>query len=83
VVSSNGRTVQHSAAGQPTFLCHCKRRTYYHDLLVAGYSSHNVFANGSGIDLCLDHHGGAPHNNLWTDIDLVRAVPGLFSEPLS
>jgi hypothetical protein len=46
-------------------------RTYHHDLLVAGYSSHNVFSNGSGTDLCLDHHGGAPHNNLWTDIDLV------------
>ncbi|KAF6251900.1 hypothetical protein COO60DRAFT_1463984, partial [Scenedesmus sp. NREL 46B-D3] len=45
-------------------------RTYHHDLLVAGYSAHNVFANGSGTDLCLDHHGGAPHNNLWTDIDL-------------
>ncbi|KAF6249078.1 pectin lyase fold/virulence factor [Scenedesmus sp. NREL 46B-D3] len=44
--------------------------TYHHDLLVAGYSAHNVFANGSGTDLCLDHHGGAPHNNLWTDIDL-------------
>jgi hypothetical protein len=41
-------------------------------LLVAGYSAHNVFASGSGVDVCLDHHGGAPHNNLWTDIDLVR-----------
>ncbi|KAF6249079.1 hypothetical protein COO60DRAFT_1583210 [Scenedesmus sp. NREL 46B-D3] len=46
---------------------------FYHELLVAGYSAHNVFANGTGIDICLDHHGGAPHNNLWTDIDLVRA----------
>lgn len=43
---------------------------YYHELLVAGYSSHNVFTRGAGTDLCLDHHGAAPHNNLWTDIDL-------------
>ena len=50
-------------------MCPCS--TYHHDLLVAGYSSHNVFCNGSGTDLCLDHHGAAPHNHLWTDIDLV------------
>jgi hypothetical protein len=43
-------------------------------LLVAGYSAHNVFASGSGVDVCLDHHGGAPHNNLWTDIDLVSVT---------
>jgi hypothetical protein len=43
-------------------------------LLVAGYSAHNVFASGSGVDVCLDHHGGAPHNNLWTDIDLVSTA---------
>ncbi|KAF8061410.1 hypothetical protein HT031_004501 [Scenedesmus sp. PABB004] len=43
---------------------------FYHELLVAGYSAHNVFSNGTGTDVCLDHHGGAPHNNLWTDIDL-------------
>jgi hypothetical protein len=44
----------------------------YHELLVAGYSAHNVFSNGFGTDLTLDHHGGVPHNNLWTNIDLVR-----------
>eukprot|EP00879_Flechtneria_rotunda_P021491 GHRR01022648.1.p1 GENE.GHRR01022648.1~~GHRR01022648.1.p1 ORF type:complete len:208 (+),score=52.87 GHRR01022648.1:1039-1662(+) len=50
----------------PTLCC----RTYYHDLLVAGYSAHNVFANGFGYDITLDHHGAVPHNNLWTDIDV-------------
>lgn len=45
--------------------------TLYHELLVAGYSAHNVFTNGKGTDLTLDHHGAAPHNNLWTDIDVV------------
>jgi hypothetical protein len=49
-------------------------RLYFHELLVAGYSAHNVFSNGTGVDVCLDHHGGAPHNNLWTDIDLVRSA---------
>ncbi|WIA31910.1 hypothetical protein OEZ86_002770 [Tetradesmus obliquus] len=42
----------------------------YHELLVAGYSAHNVFSSGFGTDLTLDHHGGVPHNNLWTNIDL-------------
>jgi hypothetical protein len=45
----------------------------YHELLVAGYSAHNVFSNGFGTDLTLDHHGGVPHNNLWTNIDLVSS----------
>eukprot|EP00775_Hariotina_reticulata_P011527 gene11526-11670_t len=43
---------------------------YYHELLVAGYSAHNVFTRVKGTDICLDHHGAAPHNNLWTDIDV-------------
>lgn len=46
----------------------------YHELLVAGYSAHNVFRNGFGTDLTLDHHGGVPHNNLWTNIDLVSCT---------
>lgn len=49
-------------------------RTYYHDLLVAVYSSRNVFHQGRGTDLCLDHHGNAPNNNLWTDIDVVSVL---------
>jgi hypothetical protein len=50
----------------------------YHELLVAGYSAHNVFSNGFGTDLTLDHHGGVPHNNLWTNIDLVRCTTLAF-----
>lgn len=40
---------------------------------MAVYSSHNVYSQGSGVDICMDHHGSAPNNNLWTDIDLVSA----------
>jgi hypothetical protein len=40
---------------------------------VAGYSAHNVFTRINGTDICLDHHGAAPHNNLWTEIDVVGA----------
>lgn len=50
------------------------RRTYYHDLLVAVYSSHNVFSQGRGTDICMDHHGAAPNSNLWTDIDVVSCM---------
>lgn len=53
----------------------------YHELLVAGYSAHNVFSSGFGTDLTLDHHGGVPHNNLWTNIDLVRLVIRSTSKP--
>jgi hypothetical protein len=38
------------------------------------YSSRNVFSQGKGIDICMDHHGNAPNNNLWTDIDVVSAT---------
>lgn len=61
-----------AAAAVATALLQCyEHRSFYHELLVAGYSAHNVFSNGFGSDLTLDHHGGVPHNNLWTNIDLV------------
>jgi hypothetical protein len=43
---------------------------YIHDLTVeGGRAAGNVFASGSGVNLSLDHHKKAPHNNLFTDLD--------------
>jgi hypothetical protein len=42
--------------------------TFIHDLTVSG-SAGSVFSNGKGIDLSLDHHCHAPHENLFTNID--------------
>jgi hypothetical protein len=47
--------------------------------LVAVYSSRNVFSQGKGIDICMDHHGNAPNNNLWTDIDVVGGAARLLA----
>lgn len=43
---------------------------FMHDITVSNGSAGNVAMNGSGIDICLDHHCRAPHANLFTDIDL-------------
>lgn len=45
------------------------RMRFIHDLTVSGFCSGNVFASGRGVDLCLDHHRHAPHENLFTDLD--------------
>lgn len=43
---------------------------YVHDLTVDGCSTAgNVFSGGRGLDLCLDHHGQAPHANLFSALD--------------
>lgn len=45
------------------------RVKFIHDLTVEHCAAGNVFANGRGVDLCLDHHVCAPYENLFTDID--------------
>jgi Pectate lyase superfamily protein len=45
------------------------REKFVHDLSVEHCAGGNVFADGCGIDLCLDHHVCAPYENLFTDID--------------
>jgi hypothetical protein len=47
---------------------------FFHDLLVDNYAAGNVFSNGQGLDVALDHHGGCPYGNLWTNINVVRAA---------
>lgn len=45
------------------------RTRFIHDLTVSGFCSGNVFSAGRGVDLSLDHHRYAPHENLFTDLD--------------
>jgi hypothetical protein len=43
---------------------------FTHDLTVDALSNGNVFSKGRGVDLCFDHHTGAPYENLFTDLDV-------------
>jgi len=46
------------------------RGKFWHDLSVESSSStHNVFHNGKGTDLCIDHHNHDQRNNLFTNLD--------------
>lgn len=45
------------------------RQRYIHDISFEGGAG-NVVSEGSGLDLCFDHHKRAPHDNVVTDIDL-------------
>ncbi len=42
---------------------------FRHDITMSRGSSGNVVHGGKAVDLALDHHKYAPHNNLFTDID--------------
>ena len=43
---------------------------YQHDLSVESeYSVYNVFRNGKGTDICIDHHNHSQSHNLFTNID--------------
>lgn len=44
--------------------------TYVHDLTVEGLANGNVFRNGSGRSINLDHHRNAPYENLFTNLDV-------------
>lgn len=44
------------------------RARFIHDLTVS-HCAGNVFSNGRGMDLSLDHHRRAPYENLFTDLD--------------
>lgn len=43
---------------------------FIHDFTVTNNCSHNVIANGKGLDISLDHHCKAPYENLFTNIDM-------------
>jgi hypothetical protein len=44
--------------------------TYVHDLTVEGFAHGNVFRDGSGRSINLDHHRNAPFENLFTNLDM-------------
>jgi len=46
---------------------------FIHDLTVSN-SAGNVFSNGRGVDLSLDHHRRAPHDNLFTNVDVGKGT---------
>ncbi len=46
---------------------------FIHDLTVSRCAG-NVFSNGRGADLALDHHKHAPYENLFTNIDVGKAT---------
>lgn len=59
-----------SLGGADNLATHFDIRTrFIHDITVSGFCSGNVIANGRGVDLALDHHRYAPHENLFTDLD--------------
>jgi hypothetical protein len=46
------------------------RTRFIHELTVSNDSVGNVFSNGKGVDMALDHHKLAPYENLFSNIDL-------------
>jgi hypothetical protein len=46
------------------------RVPFVHDLTVEWYTTGNVFTQGQGKNLSLDHHRAAPYSTLWTELDL-------------
>ena len=49
-------------------------KQFLHDISIEWYTHGNVFVNGSGLDLNLDHHRGAPFGNLFTNLDLGKGT---------
>lgn len=56
---------------------HFKTR-YFHELTVAGAMG-NVFSDGDGEALTLDHHKGAPYENLFTNLDAGEGGPAMWA----
>jgi hypothetical protein len=45
-------------------------KKFHHDLTLDHYPMLNVFENGQGVNLNMDHHGGSVASNLFTNISL-------------
>jgi hypothetical protein len=50
------------------------QNTSIHDITVSDDAHHNVFANGAGVDINLDHHGNNPHDNLFSNINMGKGA---------
>ena len=58
-----------SLTGQDCLLARFQINTrFYHDLTVSRGSVGNVFSEGRGVDLSIDHHRYAPYENLFTQL---------------
>ena len=44
--------------------------TFVHDITVQAVANGNVFSRGKGLRINFDHHGNAPYENLFADIDV-------------
>jgi hypothetical protein len=51
---------------------------FVHNLSVASFANGNVFSRITSQVAHFDHHGGAPYDNLYTEITLTRAAEDLF-----
>ncbi|MBI5801265.1 MAG: hypothetical protein HZA92_11175 [Verrucomicrobia bacterium] len=59
-----------SVGGSDNLVLNFDARTrFIHDITLSGFCSGNVIAHSRGMDLSLDHHRYAPHENLFTDLD--------------
>lgn len=70
---TNGGDAGHHgvALGQDCLLQNFDIQTkFIHDISLESLHAGNVFKNGKGINLALDHHKRAPHENLFCNLDV-------------
>ena len=54
-------------------------KEFLHDLSIEWFTHGNVFSDGSGVDMNMDHHRGAAFGNLFTNLHLGRGSRGFAS----
>jgi hypothetical protein len=65
------------AGGPDNLITNFKFETrFFHDITVSTRSEGNVFSNGSGLYINMDHHKHAPYANLFTNIDFGKGRRG-------
>jgi hypothetical protein len=75
VIDAAGERSGHHAlncghGGDNLFIGFDVRVSFVHDLTVEWYTTGNVFTQGTGKNLSLDHHRAAPYATLWTELAL-------------
>lgn len=78
VVNENDRSGHHGISVGSSTDCLIRgfdiQAELVHDLTVEWYAYGNVFTQGRGTDITLDHHRAAAYANLFTDMDLGQAT---------
>ena len=78
VINENGRSGHHGISVGSSTDCLIRgfdiQAELVHDLTVEWYAYGNVFTQGRGSNITLDHHRAAPYANLFTQIDLGEAT---------